>query len=267
MPMSPEVLAPSPRVRPSGSVPAAAPTASIVAACVIAYEAGRTIETVLAGVPSSAGGAPVHIYVADDASSDETAELARVWADGPGRPPTEVTSHPVNLGYGGNQVWCMRRAVAQDTLAFALVHGDAQYPASALPELVAPILDGSADVVLASRMLIPGGAKAGGMPRHRRVGNALLSRLQNRLTGADLSEWHTGLRAYRTETIAALDLDELPAGFDFDTAITLALLDTGARFAEIPIATHYGDEVSRIPVWTTGLRILWRTLAHRWRRP
>ena len=84
------------------------------------------------------------------------------------------------------------------------------------------------------------------MPRHRRIGNALLSQFQNRVTGAELSEWHTGMRAYRVDTVARLDLAALPAGFDFDTAITLALLSEGARIAEVPIATYYGDEAGKV---------------------
>lgn len=259
MPTSPEGV----RDQASTMVPRAT---TVVAACVIAYEAERTIEAVLDGVPATAGGAQVHIHVADDASTDGTVARAGAWAAASERSGIDIVANRSNLGYGGNQVACMRWAIQQGVVALAFVHGDAQYPADVLPELVEPILEGTADVVLASRMLVPGGAKAGGMPRHRRIGNALLSRLQNRLTGAELSEWHTGLRAYRTSTLAHLDLDALPAGFDFDTAITLALLDAGARFDEIAIATHYGDEVSRIPVWSTGLRILGRTIAHRWRR-
>ena len=253
-----------PEVEPPGSVDVVARTAApTVAACVIAFEAAATIEAVLDAIPSTTGQAVVQVYVADDASTDDTAARARRWALDPARPATEVVARARNLGYGGNQVACLRWAIAAGVDVVAFVHGDAQYPAAALPDLVAPILAGEADVVLASRMLVPGAARTGGMPRHRRVGNALLSRLQNRLTGMDLSEWHTGLRAYRVSTVTGLDLSALPHGFDFDTAITLALIDAGARFGEIPIATHYGDEVSRIPVWTTGLRILGRTLAHR----
>ena len=234
-----------------------------VAACVIAYEAAATIEPVIAAIPVAIEGRAVRLFVADDASADQTADLATAACVRAGIDDAVVVRNPQNLGYGGNQLACFRWALAAGVDVVAVVHGDGQYPPDSLPELVAPILAGAADVVLASRMLVPGGAKAGGMPRHRRIGNALLSRFQNRITGADLSEWHTGLRAYRVASLGNLDLEALPAGFDFDTAITLALLSAEARFAEIPIATYYGDEVSRVPVWRTGLRIAWRTIAYR----
>ncbi|MFN8016888.1 MAG: glycosyltransferase family 2 protein [Acidimicrobiales bacterium] len=242
-----------------------APAAS-VAVCVIAYEAATTIEEVLASIPSRAGESTVATFVSDDASSDDTAEVARRWAERAGcAEATEVVRQPVNLGYGGNQRACFRWALEHDVAALAMLHGDAQYPGAAVADLLAPILAGTADVVLGSRMLDPGGAQRGGMPAVRRVGNRALSWAQNQLTGIELSEWHTGMRAYRTDLLRGLDLDALPSGFDFDTAATLAALDAGARFAEIPIDTRYAGEVSRIPLWRTGAQILGRTIRHRWR--
>ena len=61
------------------------------------------------------------------------------------------------------------------------------------------------------------------MPISRRLGNRVLSAAQNAITGAGLSEWHSGFRAYRVKTLATIDVATLPAGFDFDTAITRAI--------------------------------------------
>ena len=236
-----------------------------VGVVVLAYQAESTIEEVLSRIPTRVGGADVALLVADDASADRTAEVAREWAERH-RTSVEVVVRPRNLGYGGNQVAGYRWAMERGVVAVGCVHGDAQYPPEALPDLVSPLLSGEADAVFGSRMLERGGARRGGMPLTRRVGNRVLSATQNLLTGAQLSEWHSGLRAYRCDMLQHVGLDGLPAGFDFDTAITLRLLEHGARLSEISIPTRYADEISYIDPWSTGVRILSHTIRHRVRR-
>jgi hypothetical protein len=91
------------------------------------------------------------------------------------------------------------------------------------------------------------------MPMDRFLGNRTLSWLLNRLSGAELTEWFSGFRAYRLSTLQQLDLASMPNGFDFDTTITLQLLAAEARIGEVAIPTHYGDEISRVPLLRTGL--------------
>jgi glycosyltransferase involved in cell wall biosynthesis len=237
-----------------------------VAVVVIAYDAASTIGDVLDRLPSSADGG-MAVLVADDASTDDTAAVARAWVVAAERDDVDVVRRPRNLGYGGNQIAGYQWAIDVGATVVASVHGDGQYPPELVTELVAPILAGESDAVFGSRMLDRGGARRGGMPATRRVGNRVLSAAQNRLTGAALSEWHSGFRAYRVETLREIDLATLPRGFDFDTAITLRLLRHGARLAEIPIPTRYGDEVSHIRLWRTGAAILVRTIRYRLDRP
>jgi hypothetical protein len=104
------------------------------------------------------------------------------------------------------------------------------------------------------------------MPWTRLFGNKVLTALENRLAGVRLSEWHSGFRAYRTATLGAVDLETLPSGFDFDSKIILRLIDLGARIDEVPIPTHYGDEISRIHPIRTGLRILAHVVEYRWHK-
>ena len=75
------------------------------------------------------------------------------------------------------------------------------------------------------------------------AGNRVLTTVQNRLAGLDLTEWHSGYRAYRVSTLSDLPLDANSDAFDFDTEIILQLHAAGARITEIPIPTHYGDEI------------------------
>ena len=92
-------------------------------------------------------------------------------------------------------------------------------------------------------MMVRGGALKGGMPLYKYVGNRILSTFQNALTGARLSEWHSGYRAYRVDALRDLDLASYTDDFDFDTEIILGLLAADKRIAEVPIPTYYGDEI------------------------
>ena len=150
-----------------------------------------------------------------------------------------------NLGYGGNQKFGYRWLIDHGIDVAVLLHGDGQYAPELLPEMVAPILEDRADVVIGSRML-GGGALAGGMPLYKYVGNRILTRFQNRVSGLDLSEWHSGYRAFSLERLAGIPFEENADGFHFDTEVLLQLYDAGARIAEVPIPTYYGDEICRV---------------------
>lgn len=232
---------------------------------VVAYEAQDTIAEVLGRMPTTVTGVTPRVLVADDASLDDTAALAHAWqADiDPTGARVEVVRRARNLGYGGNQKAGYRWAIDRGTDVVALLHGDAQYRPELIESLVGPIVAGHADAVIGSRMSTPGGARAGGMPWMRRAGNRVLSVAQNRLTGESFTEWHSGMRAYRTSALATLELDRLPDGFDFDTALMLELLGAGATWTEVPIPTRYGEERSRVQLFRFGLQVLRRTVAYR----
>ena len=107
----------------------------------------------------------------------------------------QVVVHRQNLGYGGNQKTCYDTALAEGADVVVMLHPDYQYDATRIPELVAPILAGDADMVLGSRFL--GDPLAGGMPRWKFVANRFLTTLQNRAYDLRLSEYHTGFGPIR----------------------------------------------------------------------
>jgi len=92
-------------------------------------------------------------------------------------------------------------------------------------------------------MLDPGGARRGGMPRYKYVGNRILTRFQNAVSGLVLSEWHSGYRAFAVPALARIPFEQNSNRFDFDTEVLLQLHDAGARVVEVPIPTYYGDEI------------------------
>ncbi len=237
-----------------------------VGVLVVAYNAASTLASVLDRIPEGYRESIDHVMVADDASTDSTFLIGVGYRETFGHLPITVVRHDENRGYGGNQKWGYRWAMEHGLDVVVLLHGDGQYAPELLPEMVAPILEGDADAVMGSRMLPPGSARAGGMPLYKWVGNRILTTVQNRLTGASLSEWHSGYRAYRVDALRDLDLDSMSDGFDFDTQILLGLMGAGRSIVEIPIPTYYGDEISYVNGMRYARQVTGHVLRHRLRR-
>ena len=151
---------------------------------IVAYNAEKTISQVLARVPHALGEEyDVEVLVLDDSSQDRTFEqrAATCSATGALPFPLHVLFNPVNQGYGGNQKIGYHFAIEHGFDFVALVHGDGQYAPECLPDLVRPLRERRADAVFGSRMLEKGGARRGGMPLYKFVGNRILSWFQNRM--------------------------------------------------------------------------------------
>lgn len=215
---------------------------------IVAYNAVGTIRQVLDRIPESlAENYDPEVLLIDDGSVDDTAKIARehvldgYWC------PIEVLRNPINQGYGGNQKIGYRYAIERGFDVVALLHGDGQYAPECLPELVAPFAgDAAPGAVFGSRMMNGLGALKGGMPLYKYVGNKILTRLQNWLLGSDLSEFHSGYRLYAVDLLRRLPYELNTNDFHFDTEIIVQVLFSGSRIVEIPIPTHYGDEVCHV---------------------
>ena len=131
----------------------------------------------------------------------------------------------INQGYGGNQKVGYAFAIERGFDFVVLLHGDGQYAPEELPKLLAPLRDGRADAVLGSRMMTTFGALRGGMPLYKYVGNRVLTALQNRLLRANLSEFHSGYRAYSVRALRDLRFRLNSNDFHFDTEIIVQLSD------------------------------------------
>lgn len=209
---------------------------------VVAYNASTTLERTLDRIPRDLNGLAA-ILVSDDHSADDTAEIARAYASTHPELPITVVRQPRNLGYGGNQKFCYRWAMRQGIDAVVLLHGDGQYAPEFLPDMAEPIVSERADMVSGSRMMTAGAARAGGMPLYKYVGNRILTTYQNLMSGLQLSEWHSGYRAFSIAALERIPFEDNSDDFDFDTEVLLQLAAAGSRITEIAIPTHYGDEV------------------------
>jgi glycosyltransferase involved in cell wall biosynthesis len=215
-----------------------------------ARQAAATLEATVAGIPRDL---VEEVIVVDDFSSDETVAIAR-------KLPVHVVWHPHQVGYGGNQKTCYMEALQRGADVVVMLHPDGQYDSDLVPDMVAPILAGEADVVLGSRLLVPGAAIAAGMPRWKWVANRVLTILENGLMGTRLSEAHTGYRAFSREVLIRVPFLRNSLDFAFDTEMLMQAAHFGFRIREIPARCRYYEEMSSVGVRTGavyGLKSLW----------
>jgi 2-polyprenyl-3-methyl-5-hydroxy-6-metoxy-1,4-benzoquinol methylase len=234
-----------------------------VGVLVVAYNAESTLGPTLDRIPAPLRTELAEVLVHDDHSTDSTFTVATKYLHDGTDLPLTVARHPRNLGYGGNQKAGYTYALDHGWDVVVLLHGDGQYAPEVMPELIAPIVEGRADAVFGSRMLTPGGARRGGMPLYKFVGNKILTTAQNAIAGVRLSEWHSGYRAYRVSTLGELPFVGNSDDFDFDTEIILQLLAADKRIVEVPIPTYYGDEISRVNGVKYARDIMVDTVRHR----
>ncbi|MFJ8587584.1 methyltransferase domain-containing protein [Streptomyces sp. NPDC093595] len=227
--------------------PAAGPRIGIL---VVAYNAESTLEKTLDRIPADFRPRIAEILILDDASHDATFTAGCRWSQLAGMPPTVVMRHTKNLGYGGNQKAGYALAAERGLDIIVLLHGDGQYAPELLPQMVEPLERGECEAVFGSRMMRPRDALRGGMPAYKWLGNRILTRLENKLLGSSLTEFHSGYRAYRVDALRRLPIERNTDAFDFDTQIIVQMADAGMRIKEIPIPTYYGDEIC----YVNGLR-------------
>jgi glycosyltransferase involved in cell wall biosynthesis len=224
-----------------------------------ARNAARTLRQTFAAIPRDWVD---EIVLVDDSSTDGTVDLAREL-------PIKTIWHPHNVGYGGNQKTCYLEALQQGADVVVMLHPDGQYPPTVIPSLVEPIVAGEADVVLGSRMAERGAARAGGMPLHKRLANRGLTAIENRILGTDLSEMHTGYRAFSREVLLTVPFLRNSLDFAFDSEMLMQASHFGFRFAEVPVRSRYFDDASSVslgPATVYALKTIWfggRLILHR----
>ena len=218
-----------------------------------ALNAARTVAATVRGIPENSVD---EVILVDDKSTDNTLELARTL-------PLHLIWHPHNVGYGGNQKTCYLEALQRGADVVIMLHPDGQYEPEILPRLAQPILDGQADMVLGSRFAEPGAALAGGMPLYKYVVNRVLTTIENGVLGTDLSELHTGYRAYSRELLLTVPFLRNSLDFSFDSEMIMQAVHFGFRVEEVPARSRYFEEASSVslkPGIVYGLKTLWTAL-------
>jgi glycosyltransferase involved in cell wall biosynthesis len=223
-----------------------------------AYNAARTLRQTYDEV--MAQGIVDLVIVVDDASQDETVAIARTLDR------VHVEVHPMNRGYGGNQKTCYRLALAEGADIVVMIHPDYQYTPQLLPAMASLVASGLYPCVLGSRIL-GGGALRGGMPPWKYVANRALTFAENVLTGAKLSEYHTGYRAFARTLLEQLPLEANSDDFVFDNQMLAQILWLGCDIGEVTCPAKYLPEASSINFRRSvryGIGCLATGLQYRW---
>jgi glycosyltransferase involved in cell wall biosynthesis len=223
-------------------VSALAATRPKVVVVMPAYNAGRTLRMTYEELPKESVST---VILVDDGSTDATLQVARELG-------LEVFVHNRNYGYGANQKTCYTEALRQGADIVVMVHPDYQYDPTLVPQLIAPIVEGRADVVLGSR-LKSGTAMAQGMPWWKYAANRFLTEVENGCFGLRLSEYHTGYRAFRREVLETVNFLLNSDNFVFDQEIIGQAVAGGFRITEIAVPTRYFPAASTAGLLTSGV--------------
>ena len=200
-----------------------------------AYNAEMTLEETVKEIPRDIVD---DIILVDDNSRDHTVQLAKKLA-------LNTFVHPHNKGYGGNQKTCYKEALRAGADIVIMLHPDYQYSPKLIPSMSYLIASGHFDVVIGSRILGVGALK-GGMPLYKYISNRFLTFIQNLMTGHNLSEYHTGYRAFSRKVLEALPLEENSDDFVFDNQILVQCIYNNFEIGEISCPTRYFPEASSI---------------------
>ncbi len=228
-----------------------------VAVVVPAYNEERLVGQVVRRSPEIVD----HIIVVDDASSDATSEAARATGD----PRLEVLRLAANEGVGGAIAAGHHRALELGADVSVVMAGDDQMDPAHLPALLDPIADGEAQFTKANRFYSYG--SFAGMPRHRIVGNVVMSFLTKAASGYwGLFDPLNGYTAVHRDALERVEFDYVAKRYDFenDFLIHLNILRVPAR--DVPIPALYGDEVSGIRIGRVGWSMMIRLWKGFWRR-
>jgi glycosyltransferase involved in cell wall biosynthesis len=214
-----------------------------IAVVLPAYNAAKTLEKTYAEIPFEIVD---DVILVDDASRDNTAELARMIGI------HHVIKHEHNLGYGGNQKTCYNKALAIGADIIIMLHPDYQYTPKLIHAMASIIAGDVYPVVFGSRILGKG-ALSGGMPWYKYAANRVLTLTQNLLIGQKLSEYHTGYRAYSRAVLQAIDYNRNSNDFIFDNQVVVQIFEAGFQIAEVTCPTKYFKEASSINLWRSAI--------------
>ncbi len=227
------------------------------------FHAERHIRSVIDRIPRDLNEQfDTEVCIFDDASADTTVATAQQAFEELALPyPCRVLSNPKNQGYGGNQKLGYQYTLNANFDVVVMVHGDGQYPPEDIARLANCALENGA--AFGSRFATKGGALAGGMPRYKFIGNRILTGLQNRLLATDLTEFHSGFRAYRADLLRSIPFGLNSNDFHFDTEIFIQIGRAGSPIGEIAINTHYGDEECRVDGFSYAGNVVSQSLRSR----
>lgn len=220
-----------------------------------AYNAQKTVRKTYEDLPKDL---IREVILVDDASRDQTVKEAKKLG-------ITVYIHKENRGYGANQKTCYREALKRNPDIVVMVHPDYQYDAKLVGVLCEPIVNGRADIMLGSRIQTRHQVLSGGMPLWKYFANRFLTLVENLSMGLNLSEYHTGFRAYSSRVLRAIPYHKFSDDFVFDQQTLISALANNFNISEIPVPCKYFPEASSINFKRSakyGLMTLWTVFSY-----
>lgn len=220
-----------------------------------AYNAEKTLVQTVTDIPREIVD---EMIIVDDASTDNTAKIACELG-------LTFFNHTTNKGYGAGQKTGYGSALEHGADIVLMLHPDYQYDPTLTPYFVDFIANGHFDAMLGSRVRSRREALAGGMPKYKYFFNRLLTIFENIVSGQNLSEWHTGMRAYKSDVLKNIGFQNFSDDFVFDSQMLFAIIERGYRIGEIPVPVKYFPEASSIGFWRGakyGLQTIWVALKY-----
>jgi len=209
-----------------------------IAVVLPAYNAERTLEKTYAEIPFDIVD---EVILVDDRSSDKTYDVARNLGI------RFINRHDNNLGYGGNQKSCYKKALEIKADIVVMLHPDYQYTPKLIHSMCYLIANNVYEVVIGSRILGKGALK-GGMPWYKYIANRFLTFYQNIMMNQKLSEYHTGYRAFSAHVLRSIPFEQNSNDFIFDNQMLAQIFYAGYDVAEISCPTKYFEEASSINI-------------------
>ena len=191
-------------------------------AIVPAYNEAGSVAQVIAEI--NAFDAGFDVVVVDDGSADRTSEVAAEHG-------ARVLTLPFNLGIGGSVQTAFRFARENGYELAIRLDGDGQHDAGQLHALIAPVLDGTADIAVGSRFMSEGGYR---QSAHRHIGNRILAGAASLVTRQKITDPSSGFQALNRRTIS-LFADDYPHEFPEVEATVLVAKHHYTR-VEVPAA-------------------------------
>jgi glycosyltransferase involved in cell wall biosynthesis len=219
-----------------------------------AYNAARTLPNLIERIPKTIEGSINDIVVIDDSSPDNTYLLALGLKRQSDLANMDIYRTVTNQRYGGNQKLGYAYALVKEYDVVIMLHGDAQYAPELIPLIIEPFVKKEADMVFGSRIKVD--PLKGGMPPIKYIGNRVLTFIENKVLGLNLSEFHSGYRAYSVEALKKIPFLKCTNEFHFDTEIIIQMKKAGLRIKEVSIPTYYGEEESAVNKMQYGFDIL-----------
>ena len=201
-----------------------------------AYNAASTLEKTVKDIPD---GFADEIILVDDSSEDDTVRIAKSLG-------LTVIVHDENKGYGANQKTCYDQALKREADIIIMIHPDYQYDSSLAPIFAELIEKGICDIVLGSRVRTRRECLDSGMPLYKYIANRLLTILENLITGQNLSEWHTGYRAYSKKVLESIPYHKNSNHFVFDSQFLIQAAYWGFKMGDLPVPCRYMSEASSV---------------------